>query len=167
VNGILNDIEFFHYPWVENPSSLVWGIRVDGRDLRAHVGEATYPLWRAELAGEFEDEAEDEKETAEQVRNQHDGLGVPDFADRPGHFLTAGDTVPLLGCPCGIWQCWPLMTRVAVTPTTVTWSSFRQPYREEWGELAIGPFTFERGAYEAAVARPAVVTGDPWRATGS
>lgn len=87
----MNAIEFFHYPWAESPTYpdyLVWGIRVDGTDLRALVGEATYPLWRAELAGEFDDEAEDEKETAEQVRTQHDGLGVPEFEDH--HFRTQG-----------------------------------------------------------------------------
>jgi hypothetical protein len=151
----VNTIEFLHHPWAENPASLVWGIRVDGRDLRDHTAEATYELWRRELEGEFED---DEAEIAETVRNQHDGLGVADFADRPAHFLTAADSAPLLGCPCGIWQCWPLTARIAVTASTVTWSSFRQPHREQWGELAIGPFTFERGAFEAALAAPTVTS---------
>ncbi|MDX3573484.1 hypothetical protein [Streptomyces sp. ID05-47C] len=159
----VNAIEFFHYPWAESPTYpdyLVWGIRVDGTDLRALVGEVTYPLWRAELAGEFDDEAEDEKETAEQVRTQHDGLGVPEFEDH--HFRTQGDAVPLLGCSCGIWGCWPLMAKVTVTPTAVTWSAFRQPYREEeWGELALGPYEFPRDAYEATLAAPPVLREDP------
>ncbi|MFF9062603.1 hypothetical protein ACF09K_28515 [Streptomyces sp. NPDC014882] len=136
----------------------MWGVRIDGTDLRTLVGEATYPLWRAELAGEFDDEAEDERETAEQVRVQHDGLGVAEFED---HFRSAGDTVPLLGCSCGIWGCWPLMAKVTVSSTTVTWSSFRQPYREPWGELAMGPYEFPRDAYEAALAAPPVLDGDP------
>jgi hypothetical protein len=158
----VNGIEFFHHPWVENPSTLVWGIRVDGRDLREYVAEATYDLWRRELEGEFEDE---ETEIAGTVRSQHGGLGVPDFADRPAHFLTAADSVPLLGCPCGIWQCWPLVASIAVTSTTVTWSSFRQPHRDEWGELPIGPFTFDRTRFEAALAAPALVAEDPLGAT--
>ncbi|CAM5703050.1 hypothetical protein [Streptomyces aurantiogriseus] len=155
----MNRIEFFHYPWAENPSSLLWGIRVDGRDLRAYAAEATRELWRPELEGQFED---DEAELAETVRNQHDGLGVPDFADRPAHFLTAADSAPLLGCPCGHWGCWPLMASIATTPTTVTWSSFRQPHRKQWGELRIGPFTFDRTAFEAALAAPSVLAEDPW-----
>ncbi|MFH9860686.1 hypothetical protein [Streptomyces sp. NPDC017202] len=158
---VVNAIEFFHHPSADSPAHpdhRVWGIRVDGTDLRTLVGKATHPLWRAELAGEFDDEAEDEKETAEQVRTQHEGLGVTEFED---HFRTAGDTVPLLGCSCGIWDCWPLMAKVTVTPTTVTWSSFRQSYREQWGELAMGPYEFPRDAYEAALAAPPVLDEDP------
>ncbi|MGV9556383.1 hypothetical protein [Streptomyces sp. NPDC003522] len=158
---VVNAIGFFHYPPAgspDHPDHRVWGVRVDGTDLRTLVGEATYPLWRAELAGEFDDEAEDERETAEQVRAQHDGLGVTEFED---HFRAAGDTVPLLGCSCGVWGCWPLMARIALTPTTVTWSSFRQPYREQWGELAMGPYEFPRDAYEAALAAPPVLDEDP------
>lgn len=109
---------------------------------------ATRGLWWAELEGEFED---DEKEIEEHVRDQHGGLPVREFEDRPDHFLAPADATPLLGCPCGIWGCWPLMARVTATPTTITWSSFRQPYREEWGELRIGPFTFDRTAFEAAL----------------
>ncbi|WP_425247701.1 hypothetical protein [Streptomyces sp. NEAU-NA10] len=154
----MNGIDFFHYPWAENPSSPLWGIRVDGTDLREYAAEATRDLWRAQLEGEFE-----EPEIEEHVRNQHDGLGVPDFADRPDHFLTAADSAPLLGCPCGIWGCWPLMARITASPTTVTWSSFRQPHRKQWGELRIGPFTFERGAFEVALTAPAVLGEDPWR----
>ncbi|MFE9675783.1 hypothetical protein ACFYO5_16900 [Streptomyces sp. NPDC006259] len=156
----MNAIEFFQYPWADSPHHLVWGIRVDGTDLRTLVGEATYPLWRTELAGEFDDdEAELEKETAEQIRVQHDGLGVSEFAH---HFRTAGNTVPLLGCPCGIWVCWPLMAEVGITPTTVTWSAFRQPNREEeWGELPMGPYEFPRDAYEAALDAPPVRGEDP------
>ncbi|MFH8802591.1 hypothetical protein ACH4F6_23765 [Streptomyces sp. NPDC017936] len=151
----MNRIEFFHYPWAEHPVSLLWGVRVDGRDLRAYAADATRELWRRELEGEFDD---DEAELAETVRDQHDGLGVADFADRPAHFLTPADSAPLLGCSCGIWGCWPLLARITATPTTVTWSSFHQPHRPHWGELAIGPFTFERGAFEATSANPAVTS---------
>ncbi|MFI6038771.1 hypothetical protein ACIBBD_32495 [Streptomyces sp. NPDC051315] len=158
MNGILNGIEFFHYPSADHPSYPLWGIRIDGTDLRTSVADATRGLWRAELEGEFED---DEREIEEHVRDQHGGLGVRDFEDRPGHFLTPADATPLLGCPCGIWGCWPLLARVTVTPTTVTWSSFRQPYREEWGELAMGPYAFPRDRYETALAEPVALDEDP------
>lgn len=53
------------------------------------------------------------------------------------------------------------MARVAVTPTTVTWSAFHHPEREEWAELPLGPFVFERKAYETALGSPAVAAEDP------
>ncbi|MFJ8112631.1 hypothetical protein [Streptomyces sp. NPDC096132] len=149
---VVNGIEFFQYP-AEEP---LWGIRVDGTDLRAHAAWATREPWRPELEDEYEDQ---ERESAEFLWRQHDGLGVRDFAE--DHFLSAADRAPLLGCPCGIWQCWPLQARIGVTSTTVTWSAFRQPYREEWGELPIGPFEFDREAYEAALAAPVLPAQDP------
>lgn len=53
------------------------------------------------------------------------------------------------------------MARVAMTPTTVTWSGFRYPDREEWGELPLGPFVFERRVYEEALSAPEVSAADP------
>lgn len=181
MNG-MNRIEFFHHPWDDHPSALVWGIRVDGADLRAHTAWATRELWRPELDDQFEDQ---ERESAELIWHGHGGLGVRDFEDRPDHFLTdtgvdagagagpgadagagsKGDSgagaVPLLGCPCGLWFCWPLMARVALTPATVTWSRFHYPEREDWGELPLGPFVFERTVYETALRSPAVLPEDP------
>lgn len=164
VNGIggRNGIEFFHYPWDDRPTALVWGIRVDGTDLRALTAWSTRELWRPELEDQFEDQ---EGESAELIWRGHDGLGVRDFEDRPDHFLTdagaGADAVPLLGCPCGLWACWPLMASLTTTLTTVTWSSFHYPEREEWGELPLGPFVFERQAYETALRNPPVLPEDP------
>jgi len=31
------------------------------------------------------------------------------------------DKIPLLGCKCGIIECWPLATRVRVVESTVVW----------------------------------------------
>lgn len=53
------------------------------------------------------------------------------------------------------------MARVCVTPTAVTWSGFHYPEREEWGELPLGPFVFERQAYEEALSAPEVLAADP------
>jgi hypothetical protein len=60
--------------------------------------------------------------------------------------------IPLLGCNCGEPGCWPLVARVRVGPETVTWSEFGQPYRSHWDHTALGPFSFERARYEAALA---------------
>jgi hypothetical protein len=62
-----------------------------------------------------------------------------------------GDTV-LLGCVCGDPGCWPLTARVTVSESTVTWSGFRTGHRD-WDLSTVGPFTFERPAYEAALAK--------------
>ncbi|MFJ9024483.1 hypothetical protein ACIRPU_31605 [Streptomyces sp. NPDC102259] len=152
----VNGIEFLHHPWNDHPVALVWGVRVDGVDLRARTAWATRELWRPELADQFEDQ---DRESAELIWRQHGGLGVLDFTDNP--FRRTADRTPLLGCPCGIWQCWPLMARVAMTPTTVTWSAFHYPERAEWGELPLGPFVFERQIYEAALSAPEVLAEDP------
>ena len=61
-------------------------------------------------------------------------------------------SVWLLACDCGEVGCWPLEADVAVTPETVTWSGFRQPYRLEWSYAAFGPFVFDGHEYDAATA---------------
>ncbi|MEU8433287.1 hypothetical protein AB0F18_10270 [Streptomyces sp. NPDC029216] len=53
----------------------------------------------------------------------------------------------LLGCPCGIDTCWPLLARVQITATEVTWSGSYQIHRPEWGELPLGPYVSPRPAY--------------------
>jgi hypothetical protein len=60
-------------------------------------------------------------------------------------------TVWLLGCDCGEVGCWPLEARIERTDEHVKWSGFRQPFRTQWRYDDFGPFTFERGQYDAAV----------------
>lgn len=62
----------------------------------------------------------------------------------------------LLGCNCGIPECWPLTTQVSQTEDTVSWSRFRNCHRAEgrthvWDHSALGPFIFDRQQYETAV----------------
>lgn len=65
----------------------------------------------------------------------------------------------LLTCGhCGNVGCWPLVARITVTPTQVTWSDFEQPHRTEldcgdsaWRYDGLGPFIFDRSHYEAAL----------------
>ncbi|WP_329192017.1 MULTISPECIES: hypothetical protein [unclassified Streptomyces] len=97
-------------------------------------------------------------------------MAESDLGDAASHFLgnaTPGlrhaptDATAVLGCPCGIWDCWPLFTRITATPETVTWSAFHQPHRPAWGELAIGPFAFPRPVYENALTHVAHLAEDP------
>ncbi|MEV6791689.1 hypothetical protein AB0M87_06755 [Streptomyces sp. NPDC051320] len=162
-------IEFLNYPSGESPSELQWGFRIDGTDLRVYAADATRALWRLER----EDEGAAEEERF--LLAQHDGLTLSEVGDPARHFL--GDpapqfadpptgTTPVLGCSCGLWGCWPLHTVISATSETVTWSSFRQPFRKEWGELALGPYHFPRPAYEAALAQPTRLAADPLRTLG-
>ncbi|MEU2225840.1 hypothetical protein [Streptomyces sp. NPDC018347] len=162
-------IEFLNYPTGEHVSDLQWGFRIDGTDLRVYAAEATRDLWRAELADEGPAEVE------RFLLAQHGGLTVSEVGDAARHFL--GDpapefidrstgTTPVLGCSCGLWNCWPLLTVITTAPETVTWSSFRQPFRKEWGELVMGPYVFARPAYEAALEQPVSLVADPLRTLG-
>lgn len=75
------------------------------------------------------------------------------------HYLAEGDAfvndrgkVPLLGCECGEWGCWPLLAAVRRTDETITGEAFEQPHRPKRDYSAFGPFVFDRSQYEAALA---------------
>lgn len=62
----------------------------------------------------------------------------------------------VLGCTCGIPDCWPLTTQVSLDEDIVSWSRFRNWHRAEgrtnaWDHSALGPFIFDRQQYETAV----------------
>ncbi|MGW7318750.1 hypothetical protein [Streptomyces sp. NPDC054865] len=171
-------VEFLRHPHPGYPHLMTWGIRIEGTDLRVLVAEATRALWGMEL-----DEDDDTpQERDEFLLRQHaplyldDGDGDGDYGDggdgarARAHFL--GDAPPrlrdrdtgalfLLGCSCGIDGCWPLLARVHVTATEVTWSGFYQPHRPKWGELPLGPYVFPRPSYDEALAAPVPLTEDP------
>ncbi len=61
-----------------------------------------------------------------------------------------GSQVPLLGCDCGEWGCWPLIATVVDADGLVEWSTFRQPYRLTWDYSGFGPFRFTETDYRSA-----------------
>jgi hypothetical protein len=73
----------------------------------------------------------------------------------PGFVLEANDPrrskATVLGCTCGIVQCWFVQVRVAVLSEVVEWSEFGQFHRPNW-HYELGPFTFDRRQYEAQLA---------------
>lgn len=116
---------------------------VNGRRLQDHVRPLQLPHAEAEgrpqLAGRYAGLAIWSRLSASHY------LGAPTetwFGD--------GDTI-LLGCVCGDAGCWPLTADVQVTSATVVWSNVRQGHRD-WDLGALGPFTFDRHDYEAALA---------------
>ncbi|UMP01908.1 hypothetical protein [Amycolatopsis sp. EV170708-02-1] len=77
-----------------------------------------------------------------------------------GHLLgEAPDRVPhgaeddeylLLGCSCGIEDCWALVAKIAADEDTVTWSGLRNTYRD-WNYDTLGALTFSRRQYEGSL----------------
>lgn len=57
----------------------------------------------------------------------------------------------LLGCSCGEVCCWPLEAEVVADARRVVWQDFRQPHRSGRDYTGLGPFTYHRPAYDAAV----------------
>ncbi|MGW6982366.1 hypothetical protein ACWGE1_23490 [Streptomyces sp. NPDC054932] len=157
----MQHIEFFTYA-----SARQWGIRVDGSDLRVHAADATRPLWQQEKS-RYERTPED---TEDFLFHQYYGMAESDLLDPVPHFLgdaapnlrhRATDATVVLGCSCGIWECWPLFARITATAETVTWSAFHQPHRRAWGNLPMGPFVFSRPAYGYALAHVVHLAEDP------
>lgn len=77
------------------------------------------------------------------------------FGPMTDHFLGRGATmssdVPVLGCDCGEWGCWPLMVNIAADDVRVQWSHFGQPHRPGWDYGTFGPMSFRRMSYDIAL----------------
>lgn len=77
-------------------------------------------------------------------------LGEPDPA-----LSYAAARLTLLVCDgCGEAGCWPLNVRIEIGSDVVRWTGFEQPHRPDWDLGALGPFTFDRRQYEAALRWP-------------
>jgi hypothetical protein len=114
--------------------------RIDGRDLTDLVHEFERERgWIADAAA-------------------YGGL-IPawfEFGPMDLHFLGRGawlsqGLVPVLGCECGEWGCWPLHVRIVENAHTVTWSEFAHLGLER-DYTGLGPFQFDREAYVHALA---------------
>lgn len=68
---------------------------------------------------------------------------------------TIEGTVPILGCPCGTEGCWPLHVAIEIdeADNTVSWSGFKNPFRNSWDYEGLGPFRFHLNAYQSALER--------------
>lgn len=75
------------------------------------------------------------------------------FGPMSQHFLGGVDRskVPVLGCECGEWGCWPLMVRISVNDGKVRWSEFGQGQRVAWDYGPFGTLVFEQASYEDAL----------------
>jgi hypothetical protein len=74
----------------------------------------------------------------------------PEFVLSPDDSRRTKATV--LGCTCGITECWFIQARVELLPERVIWSDFGQFHRPHWS-YDFGPFTFDRNQYESQLAQ--------------
>lgn len=82
------------------------------------------------------------------------------FGTADEHYLSTDKKIPILGCECGEWGCWPLMARTDADDQRVVWTDFEQPHRSRRDYSAFGPFSFERSAYDDAL-RELALRWDP------
>src|SRR5918997_1212890 len=65
------------------------------------------------------------------------------FGTADEHYLSTDKKIPILGCECGEWGCWPLMARIDADDQRVVWTDFEQPHRSRRDYSAFGPFHFK------------------------
>ena len=110
-------------------------VRIDGRDLLDLVRAVELP--HATASGQ------------PSLAGSYGGLPPEEWTVPPAG--KKGHVAAVLGCTCGVTECWPLLARITRTADTVVWSDFRQP-RRAWSHEGLGPFTFARDPYAAALA---------------
>ena len=128
---------------------------IDGADLREIVRRVELPFAAAEghpdLAGNYTGLPPEDL-----VAPSRHLLGHP--SEAMGEYLPK---VPLYGCVCGSLGCWPLLVRVNVENTKVTWTEFENPWRfdPEWTRTRDRwqwdlSFEFDLSQYEQAIRSP-------------
>ena len=58
----------------------------------------------------------------------------------------------VLGCTCGITECWAIVVDITRDDRTTRWSNVRHNHRDTW-RYDLGPFVFDRDLYEAEIVR--------------
>jgi hypothetical protein len=135
----------------------------DGRSLIELVRAAEEPWARAEYLErlpEFENPDEFRFEPGDYHYLAAHTVLLPsrEWLGRPsdlGFGLDTGDPrrgkTMVLGCTCGVSECWFVQARIEVGPEMVRWSEFGQFHRPEC-VYGLGPFTFDRREYETQLA---------------
>ncbi len=158
----MNSIEFRVSAHPASPTSDAWSnvdIVVDGVPLIDLVREQELPHAAAEET-ERADEFPDYPPGRLTQELAGDYVSLPakfywpsrHFLDEPLELPHGGDDgeTMLLGCTCGINDCWALLTTITLTEQTVTWSGFRNNSRD-WDLSGLGPFVFGRSQYESSL----------------
>ena len=140
MDSIRFEIESTDYPaW--GPVDAV-GIFINGRDLVDLARKTELPSaareGKPDLAGAYS------WLPAEAVRAPSRRLlGDPDW-----RYDSGAGRISVLGCTCGDVACGPLQCRITLREDVVVWHDFVQPHRRRWDHREMGPFTFDRAAYD-------------------
>ena len=135
-------------------------LRVNGVDLLDLLRRVEIPFVEAEFdrrirEGESPEELAPRGSLAGQYLYLSPGMTFRPSRNFLGEAYAHGFVAPreksiLLQCTCGITDCWFLLARITVEDDRVTWSDFEQFHRD-W-RYDLGPFVFERAAYEHQLA---------------
>lgn len=142
------------------------GISINGVDLIALVRAAELPHAAYEVAAR---RSQGDPVEVDDLAGAYAGLGPLGWPKRAllgapsveaSCFELARDDrrrakTTLLGCTCGIVECWFLLAQITVLGDFVVWSDFEQFHRD-W-LLDLGPFVFARGEYLRAIGAPSEV----------
>lgn len=153
----MNKISLFVRPFRSHPTLSEVRLLIDGVDLveLARLSEA--PLASAEGLPEIAGEYAGLPARSVLPPNRH-------FLGEPEAYFSYNGRTQLLACKCGEPGCWPLTCRIEVSPSTVRWHDFFQPFRavggsrRPWHYEDLGPFTFAPVQYEEALRAAAEVT---------
>lgn len=149
------------HPYVEWPGGGGYQpatIRINGIDLVELVRDVERPLVQREIeqrAALGEGDLEDFSGQYMQMSERELRLPSRELLDEPwdtagkGFVLAPDDPrrrkATVLGCTCGITECWFLLVRITILDDVVLWSDFEQFHRP-W-IYSLGPFVFDRQAY--------------------
>ena len=145
--------------WGGGPEKVsVASVYINGTDLRVLVGEPEHDsmVQRWETDAALRDLYETRDEYLD-PRNHQGFLDLSDVAPPSGHWLGRPEPelaedgrAAVLTCTCRIYGCGGTSARINIMDDVVTWDDFRHANSRRI--VPIGPFTFDRRAYEAAIA---------------
>ncbi|MEG4116302.1 hypothetical protein QUA43_02235 [Microcoleus sp. N9_B4] len=146
-------------PWTLGNKLDVAEIHINHQPLVELVRQVEEPLVRAEIqerrsAGETIDESDFPPGDYLYLPPSMILLPSRNLLDEPwdcGFELQSNDPQAgkaiVLGCTCGVIQCWFMQVRIALNESTVEWADFGQFHRD-W-QYSLGPFKFDREQYES------------------
>ena len=134
----MNRIEFLLRTSSESHVDVIQ-VLIDGVDLVDLVRQHELPMAAAE--------------GSPQIAGQYGGLTPGEWFDGTAAACSDDGRVAVLGCECGIVDCWPLIVRVVEEDDLIRWEDFGQPHRPGWSYASFTSFTFSRPQYQAEVSR--------------
>ena len=84
-----------------------------------------------------------------QIAGAYQHLPPYELLDNLSHAARSNRAV--LGCECGITECWAFTLRVKKELKAVVWTQFKQPHGPKWDYSALGEFRFSKENYNVQI----------------